>query len=143
MNNHENTNHTFTVLYVGIGLDATVPDQQQITTAPPEPEPPSPGRPLKFGEKLKELRQASGLTQAGLALASGRGLGAIRDYEQGNRAPLLATAFQLVKALDVSVEVFPDCDDVQAEEKPPPRKKKTAAARTSTRKSKRTQGTET
>jgi transcriptional regulator with XRE-family HTH domain len=65
---------------------------------------------MTFAEKLKELRQAAGLTQAELAERSGRGLGAIRDYEQGNREPLLSTAFKLAAALDVSVEVFADCD---------------------------------
>src|SRR5438270_9824796 len=79
------------------------------------------GETMRLGEKLKELRTAAGLTQAGLAEASGRGLGAIRDYEQGNREPLLSTAFKIAEALGVSVEVFRDCafkDDTEPAKKP-------------------------
>jgi transcriptional regulator with XRE-family HTH domain len=71
---------------------------------------------MTFAEKLKELRQAAGLTQAALAARSGRGLGAIRDYEQGNREPLLSTAFKLAHALGVSVEAFAACEEGPAPE---------------------------
>jgi transcriptional regulator with XRE-family HTH domain len=85
---------------------------------------------MTFAEKLKELRVEAGLTQAGLAEVAGRGLGAIRDYEQGNREPLLSTGFQLAKALGVSVEAFADCDfaDGVPKEKPRGRPKKEPAA---------------
>src|SRR5262249_26524079 len=66
------------------------------------------GRKVSFAEKLKTPRKQAGLTQQGLADASCRGLGTIRDYEQGKREPLLSTAFQLARALGVSVEVFDD-----------------------------------
>jgi DNA-binding XRE family transcriptional regulator len=75
---------------------------------------------VSFAQKLKALRLKAGLTQVALAKASGRGLGAIRDYEQGNREPLLSTAFQLAKALGVSIEVFAE----DATEKPAPPKRK-------------------
>ncbi len=77
---------------------------------------------MTFADKLKELRAASGLTQTELALRSGRGLGAIRDYEQGKREPLLSTAFKLAKALGVSVEAFAGCtsdDKSRAPRRPP------------------------
>ena len=64
---------------------------------------------MTFGEKLKQLREQAGLTQAALAKASGRGLGAIRDYEQGNRSPSLIAAFKIAAALGVSVEFFAEC----------------------------------
>src|SRR5262245_14017955 len=64
---------------------------------------------MTFGEKLKQLREQAGLTQTALAEASGRSLGAVRDYEQGNRSPTLRAAFQLAAALGVSVEVFAEC----------------------------------
>jgi transcriptional regulator with XRE-family HTH domain len=65
---------------------------------------------MTFADKLKELRSSAGLTQAQLAEKSGRGLGAIRDYEQGKREPLLSTAFTLADALGVSVEIFKGCE---------------------------------
>ncbi|MBL8795781.1 MAG: helix-turn-helix transcriptional regulator [Planctomycetia bacterium] len=69
--------------------------------------------------KLKELRAAAGLTQTQLAAQSGASLGAIRDYEQGKREPLLFTGFKLARALGVPVDAFADClPDLQ----PPPRR---------------------
>jgi transcriptional regulator with XRE-family HTH domain len=63
---------------------------------------------LTFGEKLKELRTAADMTQAGLASASGVPIGTIRDYEQGKRDPLLSTAQKLAHALGFRVDVFDD-----------------------------------
>jgi transcriptional regulator with XRE-family HTH domain len=74
---------------------------------------------MTFAEKLKQLRRAAGLTQAQLADHSGRGLGAIRGYEQGDREPLLSTAFKLARALGVSVEAFAECVDGAAPPGPP------------------------
>src|SRR5437762_3189972 len=82
---------------------------------------------MTFADKLKELRQAAGLTQAKLAELSGRGLGAIRDYEQGNREPLLSTAFALATALGVSVEVFAGCKGKPDESAPRGRPPKAAS----------------
>jgi transcriptional regulator with XRE-family HTH domain len=62
---------------------------------------------MTFAEKLKELRQACGLSQTGLASASGIPVGTIRDYEQGKRDPLLSNAQRLAKALRVSLDEFP------------------------------------
>ncbi len=62
---------------------------------------------MTFGQKLKELRIQSGMTQAQLAEASQVPLGTIRDYEQGNRGPLLSTAQKLARALKQSLDVFP------------------------------------
>jgi transcriptional regulator with XRE-family HTH domain len=62
---------------------------------------------MTFGQKLKELRTGRGMTQVGLAQASGIPLGTIRDYEQGSRDPLLSNAQRLAAALAVSLDVFP------------------------------------
>jgi transcriptional regulator with XRE-family HTH domain len=64
---------------------------------------------MTFGEKLRELRESAGLTQAALAAASKVPIGTIRDYEQVRREPLLSTAFKLAKAIGVSVEEFSVC----------------------------------
>jgi transcriptional regulator with XRE-family HTH domain len=61
---------------------------------------------MGFAEKLKELRQGRGLTQAGLASVSGIPVGTIRDYEQGKRDPLLSNARKLAHALGVSLAAF-------------------------------------
>ena len=61
---------------------------------------------LTFGEKLKELRTAAGMTQARLASASSVPIGTIRDYEQGKRDPLLSTAQKLAHALGFRLDVF-------------------------------------
>jgi transcriptional regulator with XRE-family HTH domain len=68
-----------------------------------------------FGEKLRALREAAGMTQAQLALASGIPLGTIREYEQVKRDPLLLTAVKLAAGLGVSIEVFADCVNKDAE----------------------------
>jgi transcriptional regulator with XRE-family HTH domain len=67
------------------------------------------------------------LTQAGLARASGLSLGAIRDYEQGNRGPTLKSAVMLTKALGVSVEAFAEAAD-QAPDPAKPRGRPPKAA---------------
>jgi transcriptional regulator with XRE-family HTH domain len=64
---------------------------------------------MTFGEKLKDLRVASDLTQAKLADASHVPLGTVREYEPSKRRPLLKNAAKLADALGVSVEVFADC----------------------------------
>lgn len=62
-----------------------------------------------FGEKLKEARQAAGMTQAELAEQSGIPLGTIREYEQSKREPLLSKAGKLAGALKLSMEsLLPD-----------------------------------
>jgi transcriptional regulator with XRE-family HTH domain len=65
---------------------------------------------VTFAERLKELRDRVGLTQAGLHRASGLSLSVIYDYEQGKREPSLRSAFRLADALGVDVNVFKDCD---------------------------------
>jgi transcriptional regulator with XRE-family HTH domain len=62
---------------------------------------------MPFGDKLKELRQQAGLTQAALADLAAIPVGTIRDYEQGKRDPLLSNAQKLAAALGVSLDVFP------------------------------------
>lgn len=59
-----------------------------------------------FGERLKAIRQAAGLSQPQLAAESGVPVGTIRDYEQGRRDPLLDSAVKLARALKQPVEAF-------------------------------------
>jgi transcriptional regulator with XRE-family HTH domain len=66
---------------------------------------------MTFAERLRELREAAGLTQAALADASGLSLGAVRNYEQGIREPYWSAIFKLADALGVSCEAFRGCAD--------------------------------
>jgi DNA-binding XRE family transcriptional regulator len=70
-----------------------------------------------FAERMKELRAKAGLSQSGLATKSGMSLGAIHDYEQGNREPSLRSAFKLADALGTDCRAFADCEDMRADAK--------------------------
>jgi transcriptional regulator with XRE-family HTH domain len=56
-----------------------------------------------FGNRLRELRAAAGLTQRGLAALSGTSSAAISNFEAGNNAPTLGTLVRLAEALDCNV----------------------------------------
>ncbi len=79
-----------------------------------------------FAERLRELRERAGLTQAQLAEASGLPIGSIRNYEQGQREPYWNVVFQLAGALGVSCEAFSVCTGATkpAAEKKPRRRSK-------------------
>ena len=62
-----------------------------------------------FGERLRRLREAAGLTQERLTEASGVNLWTLRGYEQGRREPGWKVAIHLARALNVTVEAFADC----------------------------------
>ncbi|MDX3617871.1 helix-turn-helix domain-containing protein, partial [Streptomyces europaeiscabiei] len=58
---------------------------------------------MTFGEMLRDLRRASGLTQEGLAEAAGLTARSIRDLERGRRQrPQRRTAELLVSALGLA-----------------------------------------
>lgn len=50
-----------------------------------------------YGEKLKEVRNAEGLTQPALAQLTGVSLGAIRNYETGQREVGLNVLDKIIK----------------------------------------------
>ena len=80
---------------------------------------------MLFREKLAQLREAKGLSQAALAEASGVALGTIRKIEQGATTQRLNFSFvvALAKALGTDCGAFAGCEDV-AIDPPPPKKKK-------------------
>jgi transcriptional regulator with XRE-family HTH domain len=59
-----------------------------------------------FAAKLKEQREAAGLSQAELAKRAGLHTQAVAKLEQGIRDPAFATVQVLASALGVSVAVF-------------------------------------
>ena len=65
--------------------------------------------PTRFGQKLKELRQAAGLSQAALAAAVGIGRVAVAKLESSPGAnPTLDTMQKLAAALGVTVGQLAD-----------------------------------
>jgi DNA-binding XRE family transcriptional regulator len=67
-----------------------------------------------FGARLKELREAAGLTQGDLAEACGVNRFSIAKVEQGLRDPSWPLALRLARALGVSVADFAPAEGPQA-----------------------------
>lgn len=59
-----------------------------------------------FGLKLKELREAAGLTQQGLADKAGMSKGGLADLEQGRYSPSWGVVLVLAKVLGVECTAF-------------------------------------
>jgi transcriptional regulator with XRE-family HTH domain len=82
---------------------------------------------MRFSERLRELRDSSGLSEAKLAAASGVSFSAIHQYGLGLRMPSYAAVVKLARALGVTCEAFQDCEDIAEEapvkKKPRPRRK--------------------
>ena len=59
---------------------------------------------MKFNERLKALREKSGMTQEQLAKESGVSARMIQRYESGSYRPRLGGAEQIAKALNVTTD---------------------------------------
>jgi transcriptional regulator with XRE-family HTH domain len=57
-----------------------------------------------MGTRLKRLREAKGLTQEALAERAGVSLGAVRQWEQSKRTPLLDAAARVADVLEVTLD---------------------------------------
>lgn len=79
------------------------------------------GLTVRFGEKLKHLRESMGWSQQELADTADVSVWAIRDYEQAKRRfdPGLQLLVKLAGALKVPMDVFADCIDMHADEPRP------------------------
>jgi transcriptional regulator with XRE-family HTH domain len=64
------------------------------------------GRNRSFAARLKELRATAGLSQTGLARASGVPLSTVRSFEIGRREPTFRTLLRLARGLNVSLDAF-------------------------------------
>ena len=73
----------------------------------------------RFALRLRELRQAAGMTQPELAEKSGLSKAGIADLEQGRREPSWSTVLKLAEALGVTCLAFTE----------PPSAKKSARRR--------------
>lgn len=72
---------------------------------------------MMFAERLRELRDKKGISEAKLADLSGIPFGTVHVYGLGRRKPSFAAVVKLAAALGVTCQEFADCDDV-ADEKP-------------------------
>jgi transcriptional regulator with XRE-family HTH domain len=61
---------------------------------------------MAFPSKLRELREAAGLTQSELAQRAGLSKAGVTQLEQGRRKPAWETVLALAAALGVSCEAF-------------------------------------
>jgi transcriptional regulator with XRE-family HTH domain len=77
---------------------------------------------MTFAQKLRQLRDTKGLSEARLSRESGIALGTLHSYGLGNRKPSLAAAVRIARALGVTCEAFADCEDVAVEEDSAPGK---------------------
>jgi transcriptional regulator with XRE-family HTH domain len=59
-----------------------------------------------FGARLRELREAAGLSRQELADKAGMKIGGIRDLEQGLRRPLWDSVVALAEVLGVNLHAF-------------------------------------
>ncbi len=59
-----------------------------------------------FGRRLRELREAKGMTQAQLGGCPGLSLGGVRDLEQGRNKPSWETVLALAAALGTDCRAF-------------------------------------
>jgi transcriptional regulator with XRE-family HTH domain len=87
---------------------------------------------MTFGERLNELRDASGLSQAALSRAAEIGLPTLKDYEGDRRSPSLEIAQRLAKVLGQTCQAFDGCDFLHATRKrdePPARESPRAKGR--------------
>ncbi len=57
-----------------------------------------------MGSRLKRLRESRGLSQPQLAESAGVSVGAVRNWEQDRRLPLLETAIKIAAVLNVSLD---------------------------------------
>lgn len=72
---------------------------------------------MTFGMKLRELREAKGLSQKGLADATGLTQASISRWEAGLQIPAFDDALTLCNALGVKCTAFNGVDFSPAEEK--------------------------
>jgi transcriptional regulator with XRE-family HTH domain len=77
-----------------------------------------------FPEKLRQLRDAAGLSEIEMAQQSGLKFGTVHGYVIGRREPPLSAAVALARALGVSVQEFAVCYPAVADGKKPAKPKK-------------------
>jgi transcriptional regulator with XRE-family HTH domain len=82
---------------------------------------------MTYAQKLRELRDAAGLSEMKLAAKSGVSYFALHDYAIGRRRPGFAAAAKIARALGTSCDVFADCEDIAGPVKTAPTKARSRA----------------
>lgn len=67
---------------------------------------------MTFAEKLRELRDQAGFSEAKLAEESGVTFGALHKYGLGLRKPSFEAVVKIARALGQTCEAFAECEDV-------------------------------
>jgi transcriptional regulator with XRE-family HTH domain len=70
---------------------------------------------MTFAERLRELRDEKGISEAKLAKLSGLPFGTVHIYSLGRSKPSFTSVVKLAKALGVNCTAFADCEDVAGE----------------------------
>jgi transcriptional regulator with XRE-family HTH domain len=78
---------------------------------------------MTFPEKLRQLREAVGLSEAKLADACGLPFGTVHDYGLGRRTPSFLNVLKLARALGTDCTAFAECEDMAAGIRSPAAKK--------------------
>jgi transcriptional regulator with XRE-family HTH domain len=69
---------------------------------------------MELGKRLRELRDASGMTQQGLAIKAGLAVSHVAQIEQGQKAdPRISTVAALARALGVAIDTLVKADGVE------------------------------
>lgn len=76
---------------------------------------------MSFGETLKNLREAAGLTQAQLATKAAVPLDTLRRWEQEKHLPQVDSALRLAKAMGIGVGDLVLAKDFEPEQPKKPR----------------------
>ena len=66
---------------------------------------------MTFSERLRELRDKAGLSEAKLAEAAGLSFASVHGYGLGRRKPSFWAVLKIARALGVSCEAFADCQE--------------------------------
>ncbi|MCL2698183.1 MAG: helix-turn-helix domain-containing protein [Oscillospiraceae bacterium] len=64
-----------------------------------------------IADKIRELREARGITQASLARSLGQTRNSVNSYEQGLSVPSVSTLVELCKFFNVSADYLLELDD--------------------------------
>jgi transcriptional regulator with XRE-family HTH domain len=67
---------------------------------------------MMFAQKLRQLREAAGLSEAKLAESSGVTFATIHGYGLGRRKPSFESVVKIARALGQTCEAFAECEDV-------------------------------
>jgi transcriptional regulator with XRE-family HTH domain len=62
-----------------------------------------------MGARLKRLRESANMSQEALAREAGVSLGAVRNWEQDRRVPMLDAAARVAAALSITLDDLADC----------------------------------